>query len=903
VHAFVIAVCDRLQGKVMKRFNVSCSLWVVFGVCASIGAANAGSYVVDKLRSPASTTDADEIFANGFDPLSQTISFTSIAPASAQFAGSTYDATATATSALPVNLSIDASAQTVCALSGSTVSFQGVGTCVIDADQAGDSNYLPAPQVQQSFAVGKADQTIAFSSTPSGSEVVAGTAYDVAANATSALTVALSIDASAASVCSIVGTSISFQASGTCVIDASQGGDANWNAAPDVQQSFSVGPGSQTITFSSTAPAAANIGSAAYAVSATATSGLAVTFSIDATASGICSLSGTDVTFQNGGTCVIDADQAGDGNWNSAPEAQQSFTVSNCLTLNVGQVVLDVMPTGANFCITNGAGGNAEFTYMPINEDTADLSGFSLTASNIVAVSGPPSPIPDAAPADETQANDAQTATTSASLPSNPKIDASMLVQPQVLPSGTYTVGQLLDINTTIGSDCNAALDIRKGRVEAITVPHSAGQQLLYAVQEVTFNGGTSTWDPAIVGGFGTQDFQNIIDAFVTPPAAPPNQSTPGGTGTLGGLLKTGAMDIFTNNFGAPTDADNNGGVIVFFTRKMNELSPPASSQVVTASFQLHDLLAPASCATSNAGEILYMLMPDPTGSVNSNVRTLSFVYGNAGTTLVHHFAHMDEAARRLYFNAAAPLEETWLDEALAWEAQELVFFSASQGLVPRQNIIVTNLTTGPFASTRVADYNTYENPIYGSMRSYFFQNGSANSNARVGPVRTSDLPNNLAPIEHDKHWLSFAITSQFLRYALDRNASGDAGLINALVNSNLTGMANMQAVFGFNMIDWARDFDVAIYTDDAGIAGIVSPYTTPSWSYRSLYTALNGSYQLTVDPLSDSVALGPFVLRYGGGTRYARFGVAPGATANVVLTNGGVSPTSAITTALVRTK
>ena len=48
-------------------------------------------------------------------------------------------------------VTIDPSASSVCSISGSTVSFIGVGTCVINANQAGNANFYPAPQVQQSF--------------------------------------------------------------------------------------------------------------------------------------------------------------------------------------------------------------------------------------------------------------------------------------------------------------------------------------------------------------------------------------------------------------------------------------------------------------------------------------------------------------------------------------------------------------------------------------------------------------------------------------------------------------------------------------------------------------------------------------------------------------------------------
>jgi PKD repeat protein len=84
---------------------------------------------------------------------SQTVAFTSTAPSGATIGGPTYAVAAHASSGLPVSLSVDPSASSICRLTGTTVSFIGSGLCVIDADQAGSAAYLPAPQVQQSFAV------------------------------------------------------------------------------------------------------------------------------------------------------------------------------------------------------------------------------------------------------------------------------------------------------------------------------------------------------------------------------------------------------------------------------------------------------------------------------------------------------------------------------------------------------------------------------------------------------------------------------------------------------------------------------------------------------------------------------------------------------------------------------
>ena len=95
----------------------------------------------------------DRIFADGLEGLPQAITFTSVRPTTAEVGGPGYSVSATASSGLTPVFTIDASATSVCSITGSTVSFTAAGTCVIDANQAGDSNYSAAPQVQQSFAV------------------------------------------------------------------------------------------------------------------------------------------------------------------------------------------------------------------------------------------------------------------------------------------------------------------------------------------------------------------------------------------------------------------------------------------------------------------------------------------------------------------------------------------------------------------------------------------------------------------------------------------------------------------------------------------------------------------------------------------------------------------------------
>jgi len=269
----------------------------------------------------------------------QTIDITSSAPAGAVYNATAYVVTATATSALPVTLTIAAASATVCSIngsgSGSQVSFIGVGNCTINANQSGDASYNAAPQVQQSFAVGQAAQTINFTSTAPAAATFNGSTYTVTATATSGLAVTLTIDASASSICQLDGSAsgshVSFIGVGSCKIDANQAGNVNYTAATQAQQAFAVGKAAQTINFTSTAPASAQYNGSAYSVTATATSALAATLSIDAASATVCALdgsvSGSHVSFIGVGTCTINANQTGNGSYDPAPQLQQSFPV------------------------------------------------------------------------------------------------------------------------------------------------------------------------------------------------------------------------------------------------------------------------------------------------------------------------------------------------------------------------------------------------------------------------------------------------------------------------------------------------------------------------------------------------------------------------------------------------
>ena len=106
---------------------------------------------------------------------------------------------------------------------------------VVATNINGDSS----PGGPSSAVVPKASQTITFTTTAPTGIVVGSSGYTPAATASSSLTVAITLDGTSSG-CSLSGGVVSFTAVGTCVIDANQVGNANYTAAPQVQQSIIV---------------------------------------------------------------------------------------------------------------------------------------------------------------------------------------------------------------------------------------------------------------------------------------------------------------------------------------------------------------------------------------------------------------------------------------------------------------------------------------------------------------------------------------------------------------------------------------------------------------------------------------------------------------------------------------
>ncbi|WP_196502726.1 IPT/TIG domain-containing protein [Aestuariivirga litoralis] len=196
-------------------------------------AGDAGSKMNVQVVTPAGSNADNALFQ--YVKGAQVVAFTSTAPTS-PIVGGTYTPVATGgAGSAPVVFSVGG---TACSVSSGVVSFTGVGTCIVSADQAADTNYSAATKVQQSIAVGKAAQTVAFTSTAPASPIVGGTYSPTATGGGSSAPVAFSVGGTA---CSLAGGVVTFVSAGVCTVSADQAGDDKYEAATQIQQSITVG--------------------------------------------------------------------------------------------------------------------------------------------------------------------------------------------------------------------------------------------------------------------------------------------------------------------------------------------------------------------------------------------------------------------------------------------------------------------------------------------------------------------------------------------------------------------------------------------------------------------------------------------------------------------------------------
>jgi hypothetical protein len=290
----------------------------------------------------------------------------------------TYTATITLTAA---------SGYTLTGVSANFFSVAGATTVTHAADSGVITAVFPA--------TAKATQTVTFTDP---SDITFGTSpSSLSGTSTSTLTVAFTTATSG--VCTVSGTTLTILTAGTCTINANQVGDANYAAASQVVQSFTIAKAAQTITFDT--PSAMTLGGFTQTVAPTTSSSLTVTLA--STSLSICTVAGFVITAVAPGTCSITASQAGNINYEAAADVIRTFSITG--VINIAAIAGVTAPvTGATPVSTTTAGtgytGVVSWSGSPTTFEVATTytatitltaaSGYTLTgvSANFFSVAG-----------------------------------------------------------------------------------------------------------------------------------------------------------------------------------------------------------------------------------------------------------------------------------------------------------------------------------------------------------------------------------------------------------------------------------------------------------------------------------------------------------------------------------
>ena len=223
------------------------------------------------------------------------------------------------------------------------------------------------------FTIAKANQTITFNALPN--RILGDPDFALEATSPTSGTNTITYVSSDTNVVTISGATVSIVGAGTVTITASQAASANYFAATDVTQTFTVAALTnldQTITFNALADKV--YGDAAFNLNAEAIgsdsnpSGLPIAYTSSNTS--VATISGNTVTIVGAGSTIITASQAGGPGYNAAPNVTQTLTVTQKELTVSGTTVTDRAYNTSTTATLSGA------TLVGIiNSDVVTVSG------------------------------------------------------------------------------------------------------------------------------------------------------------------------------------------------------------------------------------------------------------------------------------------------------------------------------------------------------------------------------------------------------------------------------------------------------------------------------------------------------------------------------------------------
>lgn len=345
---------------------------------------------------------------------------------------------------------------------------------------------------------------------------------------------------------------------------------------------------------------------------------------------------------------------------------------------------------------------------------------------------------------------------------------------------------------------------------------------------------------------------------------APAEGFTAADFAALGAVFDDMLYEVDTDAFGAESDLDQNGLVLILMTPAVNALTDTAEcAQSYVTGFFLPIDLDPLyhGDPRSNAGEIFYAFVPDPQGTVTCQ-HPVSRVRSSVPVTFVHEFQHMISYYQHVVLRGGRS-EILWLNEGMSHLAEELA----------------------GHAFREAGDNDAFSRYVIGDLvNSYKYLRDP-------GGVFLLASEGGGSLEERGAAWL-------FLRWLLDR--VGD-DVTRRLIETTKRGSANVEDASGLPMTELLPEWFLANWVSDLLADSLVSPdlrYQT--WSFRTTFGSLHEQAPKTFDapfPIEPVMLTVPFdvtgVLHSGSGDYYRIVQRANGPAIPLEFVNIGGAPLS----------
>ncbi len=403
-------------------------------------------------------------------------------------------------------------------------------------------------------------------------------------------------------------------------------------------------------------------------------------------------------------------------------------------------------------------------------------------------------------------------------------------------------------------------------RPPALAAPPVVGERRTFNVLRSASSSGSSEDDYVQVPG--TARYVGSRVAIFLDDAAPTEGGyTADDLAAIGSLFDDHLHPIDVDAFGAETDVNGDGRVLVLLTDRVTRLAGCGNGQVVVGLFFAVDLFP--DLVGSNDAEIFYGLTPDPVCGVD-RADALALL----PSVFIHEFQHMINYGQKVIVRDG-DAEDIWLDEGLSGFAEEL-----GGRLVPDDRCLDGDCVTQFQAGNLVNAY---------------------------GYLRATDQAYLIGPISPPLPLTQYGATWLFVRWLADHFAADPTlgtDLTRTLVETTLTGAANLAAATDTPFDRLIGEWQLANYlADREDLAPVTSGtrFGYTSWDLPAIFAAFSESDPARFPrayPLQPARFNGADYVRSGslraGSGHHLLVEQSAGSTVDLRLTDpGGTSPIS----------